>query len=57
MASAPTTYQPRTIERGVLHNVVREHLETFLAEAARAGRENGRLPAFVEQELSTARPW
>lgn len=27
-------YQPRAAERGVLHTIVREHLETFLREAA-----------------------
>jgi hypothetical protein len=51
MASATATYQPRATERGILHSVVREHLETFLAEAARAGREGVGLPEFVEQEF------
>jgi hypothetical protein len=50
MASATATYGPRATERGILHSVVREHLETFLALAARADREGVRLPAFVEQE-------
>ncbi len=27
-------YQPRAAERGVLHAIIREHLETFLGEAA-----------------------
>jgi transposase-like protein len=34
----------------VLHQVVREHLETFLAEARLRGAGNG-LPGFVEREL------
>ena len=51
MASATATYQPRAAERGVLHCVVREHLDSFLAEAARAGHEGVRLPEFVEQEF------
>jgi len=50
MASATPTYQPRATERGVLHCVVREHLETFLAEAARAAG-GGHLPEFVEHEF------
>ncbi len=51
MASATATYQLRATEHGVLHHVVREHLETFPAAAARAGWGGGRLPAFVEQEF------
>jgi hypothetical protein len=50
MASATATYQPRTTERGVLHGVVREHLETFLADAAR-GAGGVHLPEFVEHEF------
>jgi hypothetical protein len=37
-------------ERTVLHQVVREHLETFLAEARLRGGGEG-LPPFVEREL------
>ncbi|MGH3638865.1 MAG: hypothetical protein ACRDUX_07530 [Mycobacterium sp.] len=40
----------RQPERGVLHQVVREHLETFLAEARLRGGGEG-LPHFVEREL------
>ena len=50
MAPATATYQPRTTERGILHGVVREHLETFLAEAARAAGGT-HLPEFVEREF------
>jgi len=50
MRSASATYEPRTPERGVLHAVIREHLETFLAEAAR-GTDGPGLPDFVEQEF------
>ena len=43
-------YQPRAAERGVLYTIVREHLETFLREAA-ARAEGASLPDFVEQEF------
>jgi len=33
MGSAIAVYQPRATEGGVLHAVIREHLETFVAEA------------------------
>jgi hypothetical protein len=42
-------YTPRNATRTVLHQVVREHLETFLATTARADRAG--LPAFLEQEF------
>jgi len=42
-------YTPRQAERTVLHQVVREHLETFLATTARA--DPAGLPAFLEQEF------
>ena len=44
------TYVPRQPERMVLHRVVREHLETFLAEARQRGGGEG-VPAFVEREF------
>ena len=50
--SAPVAslgYTPRDAERTVLHQVVREHLETFLATTARA--DSAGLPAFLEQEF------
>ena len=50
MALAPATYQPRDAERGVLHAVVRAHLETFLREAADRAEGAG-LPQFVEDEF------
>ncbi len=50
MALARPAYRPRDAERGVLHTVVRAHLETFLREAARRGEGAG-LPRFVEQEF------
>jgi hypothetical protein len=51
-ACAPLTrYRRREPEKTVLHEVVRDGLETFLA-AARERSEHGRgLPAFVEREL------
>jgi hypothetical protein len=44
------TYVRRQPERTVLHHVVREHLETFLAEARLRDSGEG-LPRFVEREL------
>ena len=44
------TYERRQPEQTVLHRVVREHLETFLAEARQRGGGEG-LPRFVEREL------
>jgi Putative transposase/Transposase zinc-binding domain len=49
-AVAPSGYRPRAPEGGVIHRVVREHLETFLAEARRRSHGAG-LPPFVEREL------
>jgi hypothetical protein len=43
------TYVRRQPERTVLHHVVHEHLETFLAEARLRGGEG--VPRFVEREL------
>jgi hypothetical protein len=40
----------RRSELGVLHQVVRENLETFLAEA-RARGDGAGIPAFIEREL------
>jgi hypothetical protein len=47
---ARSTYIRRRPEDTVLHRVVREHLETFLAEAQRRDGGDG-LPAFVEREF------
>ncbi len=43
-------YRPRDAEHTVLHQVIAEHLETFLHAAAEAGGGDG-LPAFVEREF------
>jgi len=45
-----STYVRREPERSVLHGVLREHLETFLAEAKARGGGDG-VPGFVEREL------
>ena len=45
-----STYVRRRPEDTVLHQVIRQHLETFLAEARRRGGGGG-LPRFVEREL------
>ncbi|KRT74556.1 MAG: transposase 32 family protein [Candidatus Rokubacteria bacterium CSP1-6] len=50
MALARPAYRPRDAERGVLHIVVRTHLDTFLREAARCAKGGG-LPQFVEQQF------
>jgi hypothetical protein len=42
------TYVRRQPEQSVLHGVVREHLETFLAEARERGGGDG-VPSFVER--------
>ena len=47
---ARRTYIRRRPEDTVLHQVVRQHLETFLAEARLRGGGIG-LPQFVEREL------
>jgi hypothetical protein len=43
-------YTPREAEATVLHGVVREHLEEFLATAA-ARTDGVGLPAFIEREF------
>ncbi|MBF8288004.1 MAG: hypothetical protein HW381_1112, partial [Candidatus Rokubacteria bacterium] len=43
-------YRPRDAEHTVLHQVVAEHLETFLGAVAEAGAGAG-LPQFVEREF------
>ena len=50
LGRARSTYVRRRPEDTVLHQVVREHLETFLAEAHLRGGGEG-LPRFVEREL------
>ena len=50
LGRARSTYVRRRPEDTVLHQVVREHLETFLAEARLRGGGEG-LPRFVEREL------
>jgi len=50
MALARPAYRPRDAQRGVLHTVVRDHLETLLREAAHRADGAG-LPRFVEQEF------
>jgi hypothetical protein len=50
VAPATASYQPRATEQGVLHAVIRRHLERFLAEASGCGAGTG-LPAFVEREF------
>jgi hypothetical protein len=46
----PSDYQPRSPAHGVLYQVVREHYETFRAQAQRASDGAG-LPRFVQEEF------
>ena len=50
MALPSTTYEPRRPSAGVLHQVVRDHFETFRAQAAEL-RDGEGLPGFVEREF------
>jgi hypothetical protein len=45
-------YAPRDRAADVLHRVVREHLQTFLAEAAYL-RDGEGVPRFVEEEFQS----
>ena len=47
-AALPSSYRRRDPEATVLHQVVREHLSTFLRECA----EEGGLPRFVEKDFT-----
>jgi hypothetical protein len=44
-------YQRRRPEETVYHRIVREHLETMLAEAREVSDSGAGLPFFVEREL------
>jgi hypothetical protein len=50
MGSVTPVYRPRDAEHTVLHQVIAEHLETFLEAVAAAGDGAG-LPQFVEREF------
>jgi hypothetical protein len=45
-----SAYVPKSPARGVLYQVVRDHFETFRAEAARIHERDG-LPRFIEEEF------
>ena len=45
-----TSYEPRCPAGSVLHQIVQDHFETFLAQAASL-RDGEGLPRFVEQEF------
>ena len=47
----PAGYRPRSPEGTVLHRVVRENLESFLAEARERSEHGFGLPRFVEEEF------
>jgi len=44
-------YERRDREGSLLHQVIREHLQTFLAEAARGDSDRSGVPSFVEAEM------
>lgn len=48
MARPSTSYEPRRPEGSVLHQIVQDHLESFLVQAARL-RDGDGLPQFVER--------
>ncbi len=50
-APLPGGYRPRQPEKTVLHQVVREHLETFFEEGRRRSAHGDGYPAFVEKEF------
>ena len=50
MGCVVPVYRPRAAEHTVLHQVVAEHLEAFLASVAEAGDGVG-VPQFVEREF------
>ena len=50
VARASSVYLPRRPEQGALHQLVRDHFETFRAEAE-ATRDGQGLPRFVEREF------
>ena len=50
MASPSVSYESRAPAQSVLYRIVRDHLETFLAQAAHL-RDGEGVPRFVEQEF------
>ena len=50
VAQPSTTYEPRRPAQQVLHQIVREHFETFRVQAASL-RDGEGLPGFVEREF------
>ncbi|MDH5658994.1 MAG: hypothetical protein OEY17_06605 [Nitrosopumilus sp.] len=50
-AAATAEYRRRDPQGGVLHRVLRENLETFLARAQGAGNDGRGVPGFVADEL------
>jgi hypothetical protein len=50
VARPSSSYRPKTPAPSVLYQVVRDHFETFRAEAGR-GHERDSLPRFIEEEF------
>ena len=53
MALPSARYAPRRPTEGAVYQIVREHFETFRAQAARL-RDGEGLPRFVEQEICSS---
>ena len=49
LAATKIEYRPRTPENGVLHRVVRDHLEEFIFEVQ--SKFDDGIPFFIEDEL------
>lgn len=50
MGRPSPAYAPKAPAEGVLYGIVRDHFETFRAEATRV-HERGGLPPFIEEEF------
>jgi hypothetical protein len=50
VAQPSSAYEPRDPASGILHQIVRDHFETFRAQAESV-RDGEGLPRFVEQEF------
>ena len=51
VAPLPRAYRSRQPHRSVLHRIVREYLETFLAEGVQRSASGEGYPLYVEKEL------
>ena len=56
MGRPSTAYRPRDPATSALYQVVRDHVETFRAQAASL-REGEGLPRFVDEEFEGLQEW